>query len=159
MTPWTWRAIDLTDLDQFAHGFPHDLFTALRREAPVWWHEPSAHTPDGEGFWSVHTHAECMAVIHDPVTFSSETGGDRPYGGTTIPDLPVAGLMLNMMDDPRHQRVRMLVSKGLTPRDDRAWSRSCDAAPGACSTTPSPPGSATSLPPSRASSRCRRSAC
>jgi cytochrome P450 len=50
------------------------------------------------------------------VTFSSETGGDRPYGGTTIPDLPVAGMMLNMMDDPRHQRVRLLVSKGLTPR-------------------------------------------
>jgi cytochrome P450 len=57
-----------------------------------------------------------MAVIHDPATFSSETGGDRPYGGTTIPDLPVAGMMLNMMDDPRHQRVRLLVSKGLTPR-------------------------------------------
>jgi cytochrome P450 len=82
----------------------------------VWWHEPTEHTPDGEGFWSVHTHAECMAVIHDPVTFSSETGGNRPYGGTTIPDLPVAGMMLNMMDDPRHQRVRLLVSKGLTPR-------------------------------------------
>ena len=108
--------IDLTDLDQFANGFPHETFTRLRHEAPVWWHAPTAHTPDGEGFWSVHTHAECMAVIHDPVTFSSETGGDRPYGGTTIPDLPVAGLMLNMMDDPRHQRVRLLVSKGLTPR-------------------------------------------
>jgi len=108
--------IDLTDLDQFANGFPHALFTQLRAENPVWWHEPTVHTPDGEGFWSVHTHAECMTVIHDPVTFSSETGGDRPYGGTTIPDLPVAGLMLNMMDDPRHQRVRMLVTKGLTPR-------------------------------------------
>jgi cytochrome P450 len=57
-----------------------------------------------------------MAVIHDPVSYSSETGGDRAYGGTTIPDLPVAGMMLNMMDDPRHQRVRLLVSKGLTPR-------------------------------------------
>jgi cytochrome P450 len=108
--------IDLTDLDQFAEGFPHELFTRLRRTAPVWWHAPTAHTPDGEGFWSVHTHAECMAVIHDPGAFSSETGGDRPYGGTTIPDLPVAGMMLNMMDDPRHQRVRLLVSKGLTPR-------------------------------------------
>jgi cytochrome P450 len=108
--------IDLTDLDRFAHGFPHPLFTTLRRTAPVWWHEPTVHTPDGEGFWSVHTHAECLAVMHDPVTFSSETGGDRPYGGTTIPDLPVAGMMLNMMDDPRHQRVRLLVSKGLTPR-------------------------------------------
>jgi cytochrome P450 len=108
--------IDLTDLDRFAHGFPHELFTFLRGAAPVWWHEPTVHTPDGEGFWSVHTHAECMAVIHDPETFSSETGGDRPYGGTTIPDLPVAGMMLNMMDDPRHQRVRLLVSNGLTPR-------------------------------------------
>jgi cytochrome P450 len=57
-----------------------------------------------------------MAVIREPETFSSETGGSRPYGGTTIPDLPVAGMMLNMMDDPRHQRVRLLVSKGLTPR-------------------------------------------
>ena len=112
--------IDLTDLDQFANGFPHALFTQLRRSNPVWWHEPTAHTPDGEGFWSVHTHAECMTVIHDPATFSSETGGDRAYGGTTIPDLPVAGLMLNMMDDPRHQRVRMLVSKGLTAAHDRA---------------------------------------
>lgn len=110
------RDIDLTDLDRFANGFPHDLLTRLRRAAPVWWHTPTAHTPDGEGFWSVHTHAECMVVIHDPESFSSETGGDRPYGGTTIPDLPVAGMMLNMMDDPRHQRVRLLVTKGLTPR-------------------------------------------
>ena len=108
--------IDLTDLDRFANGFPHDVFTVLRRDAPVWWHEPTAHTPDGEGFWSVHTHAECMAVVHDPEAFSSETGGERPFGGTIIPDLPVAGQMLNMMDDPRHQRVRLLVSKGLTPR-------------------------------------------
>lgn len=109
-------AIDLTDLDRFAHGFPHETFTRLRREAPVWWHPPTDHTPDGEGFWSVHTHAECLEVLHDPATYSSVTGGDRPYGGTTIPDLPVAGLMLNMMDDPRHQRVRLLVSKGLTAR-------------------------------------------
>lgn len=108
--------VDLTDLDRFAHGFPHDVFTELRRTAPVMWHEPTKHTPDGEGFWSVHTHAECMAVVHDPGSYSSETGGARAYGGTTLNDLPVAGQMLNMMDDPRHQRVRLLVSKGLTPR-------------------------------------------
>ena len=108
--------VDLTDLDLFAHGFPHDVFTSLRRDAPVMWHEPTVHTPDGEGFWSVHTHAACMAVVHDPSAYSSETGGARPYGGTTLNDLPVAGQMLNMMDDPRHQRVRLLVSKGLTPR-------------------------------------------
>jgi cytochrome P450 len=108
--------IDLTDLDLFANGFPHDLFTALRAIAPVLWHEPTEHTPDGEGFWSVHAHAACMTVVHDPGAYSSETGGTRPYGGTTLNDLPLAGLMLNMTDDPRHQRVRLLVSKGLTPR-------------------------------------------
>jgi len=109
-------AIDLTDLDLFANGFPHDVFTELRRIGPVLWHEPTEHTPDGDGFWSVHSHAACMTVVHDPGVYSSETGGTRPYGGTTLNDLPIAGQMLNMMDDPRHQRLRLLVSKGLTPR-------------------------------------------
>jgi cytochrome P450 len=108
--------IDLTDLDLFAGGFPHEVFTELRRIGPVLWHAPTEHTPDGDGFWSVHSHAACMTVVHDPAAYSSETGGTRPYGGTTLNDLPIAGQMLNMMDDPRHQRVRLLVSKGLTPR-------------------------------------------
>ena len=108
--------IDLTDLDNFAHGFPHDLFEIHRREAAVWWHEPTSHTPDGEGFWSVATHAETLEVLRDADTYSSERGGDRPYGGTLLQDLEVAGIVLNMMDDPRHARIRRLVSIGLTPR-------------------------------------------
>lgn len=110
------RDCDLTDLDNFADGFPHDLFVLHREEAPVYWHEPTVHTPDGEGFWSVATHAEALAVMRDARTFSSETGGERPYGGTILPDSPAAGSLLNMMDDPRHQRIRTLVSRGLTPR-------------------------------------------
>jgi cytochrome P450 len=108
--------IDLTDLDHFANGFPHDLFAIHRREAPVWWHEPTENTPDGEGFWSVATHAEALEVLRNPEIYSSERGGDRAYGGTLIQDLPVAGRVLNMMDDPRHARIRALVSRGLTPR-------------------------------------------
>jgi cytochrome P450 len=108
--------VDLTDLDNFARGFPHDLFARHRREAPVWWHEPTEHTPDGEGFWSVATYAEVAEVLHAPADYSSETGGDRPYGGTLLQDLPIAGVVLNMMDDPRHARIRRLVSAGLTPR-------------------------------------------
>jgi cytochrome P450 len=107
---------DLTDLDNFANGFPHDLFVTHRAEAPVVWHEPTEHTPDGEGFWSVASYAETYAVMTDAETFSSETGGDRPYGGTLLQDMPVAGVVLNMMDDPRHARVRRLVSMGFTPR-------------------------------------------
>ena len=107
---------DLTDLDNFAHGFPHELFAVHRRDAPVYWHPPTVHTPDGEGFWSVATHAETLRVLKDPDTYSSERGGDRPCGGTLLQDLPVAGIVLNMMDDPRHDRIRRLVSTGLTPR-------------------------------------------
>ncbi|HEY3671667.1 MAG TPA: cytochrome P450 [Acidimicrobiia bacterium] len=107
--------IDLTDLDNFADGFPHELFARHRAEAPVWWHEPTEHTPDGEGFWSVAAYADVLHVLKEPALYSSETGGDRPYGGTLLQDLPVAGIVLNMMDDPRHGRIRRLVSKGLTP--------------------------------------------
>jgi cytochrome P450 len=107
--------VDLTDLDRFAAGFPHDVFRLHRDQAPVWWHEPTAHTPDGEGFWSVATYDEVLQVLSDPGTYSSVTGGDRPYGGTIIQDLPVAGVVLNMMDDPRHARIRRLVTRGLTP--------------------------------------------
>ena len=108
--------IDFTDLDNFARGFPHDLFAIHRRDAPVYWHRPTEHTPDEEGFWSVATYAETLAVLKDPVTFSSVTGGDRPFGGTLLQDLSIAGQVLNMMDDPRHSQIRRLVSSGLTPR-------------------------------------------
>ena len=91
--------VDFTDLDNFADGFPHDLFEVHRREAPVYWHEPTENTPDGEGFWSVATYTETLAVLRDPETYSSVTGGARPFGGTLLQDLAVAGQVLNMMDD------------------------------------------------------------
>lgn len=115
-TPPALAAIDLTDLANFADGFPHPLFEIHRSAAPVWWHEPTSHTPDGEGFWSVATYAETLTVQTDPRTFSSERGGTRPYGGTLLQDLPVAGIVLNMMDDPRHARIRRIVNRGLTAR-------------------------------------------
>ena len=108
--------IDFTDLDNFANGFPHDLFAVHRREAPVYWHSATENTPDGEGFWSVATYAETLTVLKDPVTYSSVSGGSRPYGGTLLQDLAIAGQVLNMMDDPRHSEIRRLVSSGLTPR-------------------------------------------
>jgi cytochrome P450 len=108
--------IDFTDLDNFAHGFPRALFEVHRREAPVYWHAATDNTPDGEGFWSVASYAETLAVFRDPLIFSSVTGGSRPFGGTLLQDLSIAGQVLNMMDDPRHSQIRRLVSSGLTPR-------------------------------------------
>jgi len=107
---------DLTDLDLFEKGFPQHVFTWLRREAPVYWHEPTSHTPDGEGFWVVSRHADALRVLQGLATFSSVTGGSRPQGGSFLQDTPFAGVMLNMMDPPRHDRIRALVNKGFTPR-------------------------------------------
>ncbi len=119
VVPTSMAEVDLTDLDLFADGFPHHLFELHRREAPVWWHAPTEHTPDGEGFWSVATHALVQQVQHDAVTFSSERGGARPHGGTLLQDIEQAGMVLSMMDDPRHARIRRLVTSGLTPRTIR----------------------------------------
>ncbi|MEC3951664.1 cytochrome P450 [Nocardia sp. CDC153] len=111
--------IDLTDLDRFAHGFPHAVFDELRAHEPVFWHPPTAHTPDGEGFWVISRYADIIAVAGDSATYSSERGGPRPGGGTLIEDLPVdwaVGVLLNMMDDPRHAEVRRLLMPSLAPR-------------------------------------------
>ena len=55
--------IDLADLDRFTAGFPYEVFDALRREAPVWFHPPTAHTPEGEGFWVLSRYADIVAVV------------------------------------------------------------------------------------------------
>jgi cytochrome P450 len=110
--------IDLVDLDRFAAGFPHDVFTRLRAEAPVWWHPPHPKAPGGEGFWVVTRHADVLAVVRDAAAFSSEGGPGRAGGGTTLDDLPRGmgpGVMLNMIDPPRHDAIRLLVNKGFKP--------------------------------------------
>jgi cytochrome P450 len=111
--------IDLCDLDRFAEGFPHAAFARLRREAPVWFHPPCPRAPGGEGFWVVSGYPETLAVLRDPERFSSESGPGRQGGGTTLEDLPVGvgpGVMLNMMDPPRHTVLRQLVNRGFQPR-------------------------------------------
>jgi cytochrome P450 len=109
-------SLDLCDLDLFEDGFPHAAFDTLRREAPVWWHPRTPRTPDDVGFWVVSTHAETLDVFLDPEAYSSEGGGARRRGGTFLQDMPMAGAILNMMDDPRHQRIRQLVNRGFAPR-------------------------------------------
>ncbi|MFB8005560.1 cytochrome P450 [Nocardia sp. NPDC056000] len=111
--------IDLTALDLFTAGFPHAHFDRLRGNAPVHWHSPTAHTPDGEGFWVLSRYADIVTAAGDSGTYSSQGGGNRSGGGTLIEDLPAdwaAGVLLNMMDDPRHARVRRLLAPSVAPR-------------------------------------------
>ena len=45
--------IDLMQSDLVREGFPHEIFTTLRREAPVWWHPMPEGLPvkTDDGFW------------------------------------------------------------------------------------------------------------
>jgi cytochrome P450 len=105
-------AIDLTDRARFRHGFPHAVFTALRRSAPVYWHAAAEHFGEtgGEGFWVLSKYADIQAANRDTGLFSAQDGpqlGHRPE---------IRGLMLVSMDGAEHTRLRKLISAGFTPR-------------------------------------------
>ena len=126
--------VDLTDLAVFEQGAPHELYRRLRDEAPLHWQAPTAHTPGGDGFWSLTRHEDLVWAARSPDLLSSDTGGDRDGGGTLIEDLPsgfAAGVLFNMMDDPRHQHIRRLVTPSLSPRRlreiEQALAERCDA--------------------------------
>ena len=105
------QPVDLSYSGSFASGFPHDFFTWLRHEEPIWWHEPTRNTPGGIGFWVVSRYDDVVAVFKDAATFSSELGGTQIYDGKGM------GYQLNQTDDPKHRRLRALVNTGFTPRN------------------------------------------
>jgi cholest-4-en-3-one 26-monooxygenase len=107
--------IDLLDRDRFTQGIPHEWFTFLRREAPVY-HHPE---PGGPGFWVLTKYDDVVSVGRDGTTFSSQ----QSRGGVVLLEGPTDGsqafeggnLMLTM-DAPEHTRYRKLVNHGFTPR-------------------------------------------
>ena len=106
-------AINLIDPEYFAqHGHPWDQYAWLRANAPVFWHDE----PDGPGFWAITKYDDIRAISRTPKVFSSyETG-------VMLPDPDPMGLyaqrlmMLNM-DPPQHDRFKLLVSRGFTPKN------------------------------------------
>ncbi|MCJ7437558.1 MAG: cytochrome P450 [Acidimicrobiia bacterium] len=102
--------VDLTDLDTFVRGVPHDQFDVLRAEAPVYFHPES----EGAGFWCITRADDLAQVSHDWQHHSSEWG-------ITLHEMPEEQLeqqrmMMLMMDPPKHTKQRLLVNKGFTPR-------------------------------------------
>ncbi|MFI5042467.1 MAG: cytochrome P450 [Acidimicrobiales bacterium] len=108
--------IDLLDRDAFARGVPHEWFTYLRNNAPIYHH---AEPDGGPGFWVITKYRDVYAVGRDAHTYSS----DQDLGGVVgleeplvaPPDYGEAKIMLSM-DPPQHTRYRKLVNKGFTPR-------------------------------------------
>jgi cholest-4-en-3-one 26-monooxygenase len=110
--------IDLLNRDRFTEGVPHEWFTFLRREAPVYKHPE----PAGPGFWVLTKYDDVVAVGRDAETFSS----DQKRGGVVgLEERPEAaeftsgGNLMLTMDPPEHTRYRKLVNRGFTPRQMR----------------------------------------
>lgn len=92
-------------------------FATLRAERPISFHEEpyidGLPFPRGPGYWALTRHADILEVSRSPEIF-------RSGNGSNIADLPADfseffGSMINM-DDPRHARLRRIVSRGFSPR-------------------------------------------
>jgi cytochrome P450 len=96
----------------------HDAFAALREDSRrgdgMCFHEEvtvmGGETP-GPGYWSAVTYDDVRAVTHDP-HFSSAAG---VISTDPDPDYLAVGSII-VMDDPKHVKLRRLVSKAFTPR-------------------------------------------
>ncbi|MGW0175076.1 cytochrome P450 [Rhodococcus sp. NPDC003322] len=89
------------------HEDPYPTYARLRAEAPLY-HNPEI------GFWALSRHADVQDAFKDNTRLSSANGvslDPAAYG-------PHAHLVMSFlaMDDPRHMRLRQLVSRGFTPR-------------------------------------------
>ena len=93
-------------------------FLTLRREQPVSWSDEwefeGSPFPKGPGYWSLASHEDVWHVSRNPQLFSSGRG-------VNIGDMPIEiseffGSMI-AMDDPKHFRLRSIVSKGFTPKE------------------------------------------
>ena len=109
--------IDLSDTEFWARPLVERqaAFATLRAaEHPPFFAEPETPFAErGPGYYALVRHADVVAASRNPEVFSSGRGA------TSIPDLPAEfneyfGSMINM-DDPRHARLRRIVSRAFTP--------------------------------------------
>jgi methyl-branched lipid omega-hydroxylase len=123
---------DLSDWDFW--GLPpaerEAAFARLRAlDHPAFFAEPD--TPIGNrgpGYYALVRHADITEASRNPAVFCSS------QGATSIPDLPAEfneffGSMINM-DDPRHARLRRIVSRSFTPKVIKKFEDDVDVAAG-----------------------------
>ena len=94
----------------------HAAFRELRRlPRPAFFDEPEfALIPPGPGYYALVTHADVIEASRRPADFCSG------QGAINIQDMPADlneyfGSMINM-DDPRHAKIRRIVSRAFSPR-------------------------------------------
>ena len=102
------------------NGVPHELWTHLRKESPVYWYAQRGHTP----FWAITKHEDIMEVSSQPEIFSNEAGGIIVLNDAQIQSFieggsgsPLAQMKtIITMDPPEHRSYRKVASGYFTPR-------------------------------------------
>ncbi|WP_214412429.1 cytochrome P450 [Sphaerisporangium fuscum] len=111
--------VNLSDWDFWARPMEERerAFELLReRDTPVHFDALQvSYAPDGVGYYAIVKYADVLEISRNPEVFSSGEGG-----ATNISDMPAEfaeyfGSMINM-DDPRHARLRRIVSRAFTPK-------------------------------------------
>jgi cytochrome P450 len=127
-TPRTWTAdaVDLSDMEFWRLPWAQRdaAFAALRAERPVaHFDDPVLEGtamifPPGNGYYALTRHRDVAAASRHPEVFLSG------HGAVSIPDLPpemieyFSGMIST--DNPRHARLRRIVSNAFSPRNVRA---------------------------------------
>ncbi|MEH6819127.1 MAG: cytochrome P450 [Dietzia psychralcaliphila] len=107
MTTATPAPLVFSPYDYAVHEDPYPFYARLRAEAPVY------HNPDLD-FWALSKHADVREAFRAPDVFSNSMGvslDPAAYGPHAYKTMSFLA-----MDDPRHARLRKLVSKGFTSR-------------------------------------------
>ena len=102
------------------NGVPHELWTHLRKESPVYWYAQRGHTP----FWAITKHEDIMEISSQPDIFSNEAGGIIVLNEAQIQSFieggsgsPLAQMKtIITMDPPEHRSYRKVASGYFTPR-------------------------------------------
>ena len=104
--------VNLNDLDCFEKATPHERFTLLRKEEPLYRHKG----PDGEqDYYCVTKYEDLKHVSKTPEIFSSEKNGALLRDPDENSLAGMQQIMINM-DPPRHRQYRATVNKAFTPR-------------------------------------------
>jgi len=110
--------IDLADLDFWRRPLKerHEAFASLRQlEHPVFF--PERKVPllrSGKGFYALVRHADVLEASRNAKVFSSEPAVTNPEPPGWVKQ--VFGESMVNMDDPRHARLRRIVTRSFSPK-------------------------------------------
>lgn len=121
MTPITspdLTELDVSDLELWKDGPPHEVFRELREMPGLHWSDLGDFPEEG-GFWSIVRFDDIATVGRDHETFSSDRSivlVDKMAPEGEPDPMDIAANMLISQDPPRHDRLKGLVQRAFTPK-------------------------------------------